>query len=133
MIRMFEFERNAQESCVNFCSRTTRFGRIIWKNRGYIFSEIKAESVWRTMGCVCVGRDRLRYWQLLGFVFKWRSTCWWKNMKASIMMVDPNNHTRWKHQYRGIIEDLLRTTERQNGQETGSGQKRRKDARTTWI
>ena len=39
----------------------------------------------------------------------WRNTIWWTNMKALDMMVDQNDHTRWKHKWswhnRGCVWD----------------------------
>ena len=39
----------------------------------------------------------LAFLESLKQVFAWRSMVWWRNIKVLNMLVDPDNHTSWKH------------------------------------
>ena len=61
-------------------------------------SEVIAGSMWRSLGWVCV-KSTNAVMDPLQHIFTCRNTCWWREMKVSNTVVDPNNHTTWKHEW----------------------------------
>ena len=130
---LIRFWKKDDETLLGCCTRTASTARTIWKQLKLPFlSEAIAGSMWRAMGWICDQRPNAVLQSLKQF-FAWRSMVWWKIRKPLNMMVDPNNHTRWKHtwewHHRGSVLDKL-ASEWSGAEEW---MEKRKDVGTRWT
>ena len=97
MRRLFRFKRKEDETLQGYYTRTASVARTMWKKLRLPFlTEMIVESMQRATGWNCDTRPSAVF-TTLKYAFAWRSTASWQSTRASNMMVDPNNHTRWKH------------------------------------
>ena len=66
--------------------------------------------MWVAMGWACHTRPNAVL-NTLKYALAWRSAAWWQKTKARTVKIDPNNHTRWKHNFgwhnRGCVWDQI--------------------------
>ena len=68
--------------------------------------------MWRAMEWACDDKENAVIFSLKK-VLKWRSTTWCQSLHTRMMKEDPENRTRWKHEWewhnRGNVWDKMAT------------------------
>ena len=92
MLRLFRFERQKEETLVDYHARACNTARKTWVQMGVpSLYEVIAGSMWRAVGWVCDERPNAVI-NTLKRVCRWRSTRWWQSTQARTMKADPCNH-----------------------------------------
>ena len=100
MTKLFRLKRQKEEAWVEYQTRTSIMAKKIWvqMKRPFLY-EKNAEIMWRTMVWACNEKENAVIF-FLKKMYKWRSTTWWQSLHKRMMKDDPENQTRWKHQWR---------------------------------